>query len=322
MPTPDKVDPNACILNCDAGRPTPPATGNQAPAPTVTQAPPTGQQGAQEGVQNQSDQNPPKRVAKRLIDCDAAKPDEAVKPGLMDGGIPRIDTAEQGGLGDCWVLASFLGFQASEKGREGLAKMITPSAKGGYDVKFGSSCVPYHVDKVYGDGAKFAGDQGMISILESAYSQTGGGSSAYLMCVGGFSFTSQAKITGSESEHHLVASIGNKVRDQVTQDHVKTNALIAEGRSVVLGTMKDMTFTTDVMRNGTLFRNQPVKTLGMHQYAVTKATPDGVWVVNPWGPGNSADGGGEIWIPKEQVNHSFSDIAISAPISTAFEGRC
>ncbi|MBS4104203.1 hypothetical protein [Tsukamurella paurometabola] len=316
MPT-VTAPPNNCILNCEpAQTPAPPAT--QAPAPTEPQS----GQPPQDGVQNQSDQNPPKRIARRLIDCDAAKPDEAVQSGLMNGGIPRIDTAEQGGLGDCWVLASFLGFQASEKGREGLAKMITPSAGGGYDVKFGSNCKPFHVDKVYSEGARVAGNQGAISILESAYSQTGGGAAAYLMCVGGFAFMSQQIITGGESEHHLVASIGNKVRDQVTQDHEKTNALIAEGRSVVLGTMKDMTFTTDVMRNGVLSRDETVKTLGMHQYAVTKATPDGVWVVNPWGPGNPADRGGEIWIPKDQINHSFSDIAISAPISTAFERQC
>jgi hypothetical protein len=199
--------------------------------------------------------------------------------------------------------------------------MITASPGGGYDVEFGALCRKIHVDKVFSDGAKESGSQSAISILEAAYYQATVTDRVMMKCTGGFAYSSQEMITSKPSEHHLVASIGDKVRDQLTDDFEKTNALIAEGRSVVVGTMFDMKFTTDVMRNGVLQRSTDVTTMGLHQYVVTKAAKDGVWVMNPWGPGNRADQGGEIWVPRAQINHSFSDLAISAPIDAAFQGK-
>lgn len=49
---------------------------------------------------------------------------------------------------------------------------------------------------------------------------------------------------------------------------------------------------------------------GNHAYAVIGAEPDGsVWVVNPWGPGNGADGGGPFLVSPEIFGNLFYGVA-------------
>ncbi|MBS4104303.1 C2 family cysteine protease [Tsukamurella paurometabola] len=327
MPTPDNVDPNSCILNCDAGKPAP----TQAPAPTGNQAPPSGQQqSATDRVTSDSTEGRTRtRAIEDLFECDPnAAPDQAVNAGLLSGGIPGPGTTKQGSMGDCWVLASFMGFQVSEAGRAALAKLVTANPNGGYDVRFGSDCRMFHVDKVFADGARQVNgstgskDQGVISVLEAAFRQTST-PAKYQMCAGWFAPEAQKVITGTFSEEYPdLSPMGHKMRDRLTKDADDVNSLIASGRSAVVSTRKDTSFITDVMTPSGLKSSTKVKLVGQHQYVVTKAAQDGVWIMNPWGPNNSGDGGGEVWVPVAQIEDSFSDFAISAPIPDVSGKSC
>jgi hypothetical protein len=326
MPTPDKVDPNSCILNCDAGRPTPPATGNQSP-PTATQAPTTGQQqsSTERVTENETEQNPRKKAS--YIKCNPnGQPDADLQSGLMNGGVPGPETTAQGALNDCWVIASIMGFQMSEAGRAGLAKMITASPGGGYDVRFGKfPCKPIHVDKVFSSGATQSGGQGAVTIMEGAFYNSASSYKALMRCTGYFSSVSQSMIKGSKSDWtDVFTGDKNTVRDRLTGDAAGgINSGIQEGRSVVVGTAHDSTFTTAISTASGYEPSRLVTLQGKHQYVVVKAASDGVWVRNPWGSaGASADGGGEIWVPKDQIANSFSDLAVSGKISDAFGKDC
>lgn len=52
--------------------------------------------------------------------------------------------------------------------------------------------------------------------------------------------------------------------------------------------------------------SRDVDVVTSHSYVITRIDPDGsVWMRNPWGPGNSADGGGEFRVSPEDVEDLF-----------------
>ncbi|WHU49327.1 hypothetical protein QNM97_10315 [Gordonia sp. L191] len=246
----------------------------------------------------------------------AQAPDTPVNAGIVQGGVPGPEGVAQGSLNDCWVLATVMGYQLSSKGREGLARMVVPSPRGGYDVHLtvNGKCETKHVDRVYGSGATDNGTQGIDSIIESAVSQVDENA---VECAGGYPQNAQSLMSGSGSEHHSEHWWTNKMADRLTNDSSDINSKIANGSSVVVGTggKEDKKIGTSIIENGKVKDGLTYSLKGGHAYVVTRASSDGIWVKNPWGPFNKLDHGNEFFIPKDQIDDDFTDVSISAPIS-------
>ncbi len=105
--------------------------------------------------------------------------------------------------------------------------------------------------------------------------------------------------------------------DRLTNDSSDINSKIANGSSVVVGTggNEDKNIGTSIVENGKVKDGLTYTLKGGHASVVTKSSPDGIWVKNPWGPFNKADHGNEFFLPKDQIDDDFTDVFISAPIS-------
>ncbi|MGH3723155.1 MAG: C2 family cysteine protease [Mycobacterium sp.] len=311
------------------------------PQQSPNQGKSSAQQGSQEspsqpqqspGQGDQGDENGDEKL--RRGKCfQASDPNTPVAKGIMGRPVPGPETTSQGQLGDCWLMATIMGFQVSEKGREGLSKLVV-SKGDGYDVIFGSLCgsQSVYVDKVYSSGAQEmvsptwndAGlgsaqsvRQGLVSIIESATSQ--GWLGKLQMCRGSTLWLAEDLLSGGDGEYHMntAAPWDHKMQDRLTRDADEVNKMIQNGQSVTVGTDDTSQFETTYRINGKLSPGHAVTVVGNHAYAVTAVQNDGIWVRNPWGLGNSADHGNEFWVPKAQIEHSFNDMAISTPISEA-----
>lgn len=252
-------------------------------------------------------------------------PTTPTKPG-MDV-VPTDESMHQGSMNDCWLLATIMGYEVSQTGRDGLARLVTPTDDGGYDVRFAvdGACQVRHVTKTF-DPWGVQGQQ-IAKLFESAASQT---ESDAVTCEGALPARAQALFSGGGQEWKRDGSmpLDHKVRDRLVADRDDINSRIQNGSSVVLGTGgKDWTTFGSSVRtsDGTVVDGLEVTVAGKHAYVVTEATDHGVWVRNPWGfigkysKDDSAKqhaeyGNAEFFIPTDQIEQSFSTVSVSSPI--------
>jgi hypothetical protein len=161
------------------------------------------------------------------------------------------------------------------------------------------------VEYVFDNGAKqndwqwgiFGGDKPSIAALyEAALRQEYG----YDFIDGGVPAEAMEIITG-----HPVDTIENDEHTGLSESQVdELRDVIDDGGQVVLSSPRDGEHHITV--TGEDGSTREVEIVTTHAYAVTRIEADGsVWVRNPWGPGNSADGGGEFRVSAEDVADLF-----------------
>ena len=201
---------------------------------------------------------------------------------------------DQGRIGDCHLLASLNAYNQTEKGREHLAKMITPlydsdnkfvgffvtlpGYDGGYQRVFVQDVL------VHGNGNDTQAD--IASIFEKAFVQShmGGtrGKFPTWGASGSFSAWTMKDISG---ENATPTFKGGFDRDAMKEAAV--NGIKAERPVVAESSM----FTHDTTVTTPDGAREKIQIVSQHAYTVVGANENGVTLTNPWGHNNRSVGG-------------------------------
>lgn len=239
---------------------------------------------------------------------DAKDPDERVSDNVLDDDAFDPDDVSQGGIGDCFMLSTIVSLLNSEGGDDFIRENVRwDPDKNGYWVTLYSNGEPTEVfvEYVFDNGAKqndwqwgiFGGDKPSIAALyEAAIREKYG----YDEIDGGVPADAFEMITG-----HQVDTIENDENTGLSESQVdELRDVLDDGGQVVLSSPRDGEHHITV--TGEDGSTREVEIVTTHAYAVTRIEADGsVWVRNPWGPGNSADGGGEFRVSAEDVADLF-----------------
>jgi hypothetical protein len=239
---------------------------------------------------------------------DAEDPDERVSDNILDDDTFDPEDVGQGGIGDCFMLSSIVSLLSTDGGDDFIRDHVRwDPDKNGYWVTLYKNGEPTEVfvEYVFDNGAKqndwqwgiFGGDKPSIAALyEAALRQEYG----YDFIDGGVPAEAMEIITG-----HPVDTIENDEHTGLSESQVdELRDVIDDGGQVVLSSPRDGEHHITV--TGEDGSTREVEIVTTHAYAVTRIEADGsVWVRNPWGPGNSADGGGEFRVSAEDVADLF-----------------
>lgn len=239
---------------------------------------------------------------------DPEDPDVKVSKGIMDDDAFDPDDVSQGQLNDCFLLSTIVSLLNSDEGDQFIRDNVHwDSEKGGYWVTLYESGKPVEVfvEHVFGSGAKqkdwewlfLSGDKPSIAALyESAMRQKYG----YSYLDGGISADAMETITGksvTEIENSNYAGLSESQVDSLRE------VVNAGGQATVSSPRSGEHLITVTDPSG---NTREVELVTTHSYVVTRVEADGsMWVRNPWGPGNSADGGGEFRVSAEDVASKF-----------------
>ncbi|WP_176783276.1 C2 family cysteine protease [Leucobacter chromiiresistens] len=239
---------------------------------------------------------------------DAEDPDERVSDNILDDDAFDPDDVAQGSIGDCFMLSSVVALLNTDAGDAFIRDHVRWDAeREGYWVTLYANGEPEEVfvEYVFDNGAKqsdwdwwiFGGDKPSIAALyEAAIRQEYG----YDFIDGGVPAEAMEIITG-----HPVDVIENGNYAGLDADQVdELRDVLDDGGQVVISSPRsgDHQITvTDPDGN-----SREVDVVTSHSYVITRIDPDGsVWMRNPWGPGNSADGGGEFRVSAADVEDLF-----------------
>ena len=199
---------------------------------------------------------------------------------------------DQGRIGDCHLLASLNAYNQSEKGREHLAKMITPLYDSdnrfvgffvtlpGYDG--GHQRVFVQDVLVHGNGDDTQAD--IASIFEKAFIQAhmGGTQGKFPAwgASGSFSAWTMKDISGENAA--ITANLGF---DRDAMKEAAINGIQAEKPVVAESSIAthDTTVTTP---DGS---RENIQIVSQHAYTVVGADENGVTLINPWGHNKLSD---------------------------------
>ena len=199
---------------------------------------------------------------------------------------------DQGRIGDCHLLASLNAYNQSEKGREHLAKMITPLYDSdnrfvgffvtlpGYDG--GHQRVFMQDVLVHGNGDDTQAD--IASIFEKAFIQAhmGGTQGKFPAwgASGSFSAWTMKDISGENAA--ITANLGF---DRDAMKEAAINGIQAEKPVVAESSIAthDTTVTTP---DGS---RENIQIVSQHAYTVVGADENGVTLINPWGHNKLSD---------------------------------
>lgn len=226
---------------------------------------------------------------------------------------------QQREIGSCALLSTLSSLMRTDRGDEWLRDRVRWDAeREGYWVTLYDEGRPVRVfvDHVYGHGANQRVDNilwdgsrpSLASLYETAVAQHIG----YDDLEDGIARTRAMElITGQAGVEHQYVYPGPS--STAWQD---VFAALNRGDPVSAGTMVDVggdgSWEIEVHRRGSdgALVTDEVDLRGNHAYAVVGAEPDGsVWVVNPWGPHNGADGGGPFLVSRETFADLFSGVA-------------
>lgn len=201
-------------------------------------------------------------------------------------------TIDQGRIGDCHLLASLNAYNQSDKGREHLAKMITPLYDSdnrfvgffvtlpGYDG--GHQRVFVQDVLVHGNGDDTQAD--IASIFEKAFIQAhmGGTQGKFPAwgASGSFSAWTMKDISGENAA--ITANLGF---DRDAMKEAAINGIQAEKPVVAESSIAthDTTVTTP---DGS---HENIQIVSQHAYTVVGADENGVTLINPWGHNKLSD---------------------------------
>ena len=211
------------------------------------------------------------------------------------------DSLRQGAVGDCFLLAEINALLLTDEGKDWLKKQIRWDADaGGYWVTLYENGEPVEVfvQGTYAQGVD--GGDGMASLYESAARQRFGWDGVN----GGWPADAYEWLTGTKGKAQ------DPITDDVRQDMSDT---LANGGQVVVashegsfGDDKEYDLTaTRVNPDGTTEEFE-ARLAAPHAYTVEKVDANGdVWIRNPWGEGNSYDGGGVFKVSKADFDAVF-----------------
>lgn len=252
---------------------------------------------------------------------DPAIPRREIDDDILEDGSFDPETIKQRHIGSCSLLSALASLMNSDRGDEWIRKNIRwDEAREGYWVTLYTDGVPVDVfvDHVYGQGAEQGsdgfwvfdgGEPGIASLYEAAVAQHIG----YDDLNDGISGVTAMELLTGENGTYIEAPYPgqNETWTQVTD-------ALERGDPVNTGTLTDIggdgSWDVEVQRldsDDNLVTDQ-VSIRGNHAYAIVGSEPDGsVWIMNPWGPGNGADGGGAFLVPPEVFSNLFHGVTIS-----------
>jgi uncharacterized protein YukE len=241
---------------------------------------------------------------------DPEEPDERVSEGILDDDAFDPDDVAQGSIGDCFMLSSIVSLLNTDGGDEFLRDHVRwDPDKNGYWVTLypNGEAEDVFVEHVYDDGARqsdwqwgpFGADKPSIAALyEGAISQLPAHGYDYLD--GGYPDDAMSLITGKPVE-----SVANENHYGLSTRQVEDlrETIDGGGQAVVSSpTGGEHRITVE----GPDGDSREVEIVTGHSYVVTRVEADGsMWVRNPWGPGNGADGGGEFRVSADDVPTLF-----------------
>lgn len=239
---------------------------------------------------------------------DPEDPDERVTEGIFDDDAFDVEDVAQGQIGDCFMLVSIVSLLNTDAGDDFIRENVRwDSDKEGFWVTIypGGEAKEVFVEHVFGNGAKqndwnwwiFGGDKPSIAALyESAIRQEYG----YSYIDGGVPADAMELITGKRVE---VVENSNYAGLSSSQVDGLRETLNAGGQVAISSPRTGEHQITVSAPDGS---TREIDVVNTHAYAVTRIDADGsVWMRNPWGPGNSADGGGEFRVSAEDVADLF-----------------
>lgn len=239
---------------------------------------------------------------------DEDDPDERVSESIMDDDAFDAEDVSQGSIGDCFMLSSIVSLLSSDGGDEFIRENVRWDAdKGGFWVTLYSNGEPEEVfvEHVFDNGARqndwqwliFGGDKPSIAALyESALREKYG----YSFLDGGVPSEAMEYITGKDVDEISTSDYSGLS----SSDFEELREVVNDGGQVVLSSPRggEHQITVEAPDGST----REVEIVTGHAYAVSRIDADGsVWVRNPWGPGNSADGGGEFRVSADDATELF-----------------
>lgn len=246
---------------------------------------------------------------------DDSKPDESVNEHTLDDTNWDPAYVSQGSIGDCYAVSTIMGYMSTEEGQELLKQNIRwDDDKNGYLVTLYENGKPkeYLVDKVYEQGVDQVDghtlwlwtntSHNVVSLYEAALAQA---TSYDDINDGGTAVSAIEAITGrpatfvdfnhdgfdnSLDQMSNALDAGSPVIATVGPPH---GTIPLEDVTILRPNGKTEVADVDIVRN--------------HAYEVERVESDGsVWVRNPHGPDNAADGGGLIHLTRDQFSRCFT----------------
>jgi hypothetical protein len=242
---------------------------------------------------------------------DPTVPTERVSDNIMDDDAFDPEDVDQGSIGDCFMLSTVVSLLGTDEGDDFLRENIRwDDDKEGYWVTLyqGGEPTEVFVDHVFDDGARqedggwwiFQNDKPSIAALyESALREEYG----YSFIDGGVPAEAMEIITGRDVtvvENSRDSGYAGLDADQMSG----MRDVLDDGGQVVISSPRSGEHQLTVTNADGDTRE--IDVVNSHSYAVSRIEPNGdVWMRNPWGPGNGADGGGEFRVSAADVEDLF-----------------
>jgi len=246
---------------------------------------------------------------------DAARRDTQVPDDMLDKGSWDQADVRQQGIGSCYLLSSLMGFMRTDDGDALLRRNVRWDAlKQGYWVTLYVDGKPTEVfvDGVYDGGVRQpAGTVGLVSVYEAALGIHLGYAD---LDDGGYPEDAMEMITGRDASSYTTDDTWWPWDDEFGGNRESIAERLADGAAVTADTggrpdVDDV--TVQVRRDGEL-TDIEVDVVGGHAYMVERIDDDGgVWVRNPWGQGNGADGGEVFRMDADEFARIFGRVTVS-----------
>lgn len=234
-----------------------------------------------------------------------ATPNVTVGPGVLDADNFDESDLNQGQIGDCFLLVGIQGLLRTSEGDQFLRDHVRwDPATQAYIVTIYDDGTPVDVSvtQIFGGGARNNGQDkpSIASLYEAAFAEHFGRD--YLD--GGHADEAMERITGHGSD-------GTGGIWPFNTDRGDARQAIDDGAIAAISSPRggDHTYDFTVRDADGNESTQSVDIVNKHAYQVEKIEENGdVWIRNPWGPENSADGGALIRVPSDVVDDIFGRI--------------
>ncbi|WP_147795645.1 C2 family cysteine protease [Cellulomonas sp. Y8] len=259
------------------------------------------------------------------FDDDSTEPDRRVGPDLLDRASWDPEDIQQGSMGDCYLLAALMGVLNTDDGDAWVRDHIRWDAdRAGYWITIypaGGTPREVFVDHVFDHGATeedwrvgpFSGNRpGIAALYEAAAYQELGYRE---LANGGTPEEAMRLLTGQRPTVYEPTSGAGYAGDLSA-----LRTAVDGGRSVVAASQEyafevgssvhEVPVTRRTESGGTETVDGAIAT--HHAYMVDAVDPDGgVWLRNPWGPGNSLDDGQPFKVSAEDFASVFYNVTVS-----------
>ena len=240
--------------------------------------------------------------------------DDPLPSTILDDATFDPEDVSQGGIGDCYVISTVMALMQTPEGDALLRENIRwDSVREGYWVTLyvDGKPTPIFIDHALHEGALEDGGPGIVSLYEAAFSEY----ESWATLSGGSAHDVFPVIAGTDAER-----INWDAGDGDTWDPGPAREALDDGGYVVASShpTDDPAPTIQVTKqnaDGSTYTTD-VRIVGPHAYTVAGVEADGsVWVMNPWGQGNSYDDGGPFLVSAEDFEELFRAVSISEGLS-------